>query len=195
MRNSKHLIINRRWEDRQRRGKRVSHRQTDRWRPRCRASVVSLPHQSCHELTVLAPADTTTHRHVHYYNFVVVVWLSPTQPPTPAGWELYTTNCWRRLNIALTLLVGHQEEHPVCKNWVMGCWCGYLPKTPSPLASFKSRLVLPFWYRLTQAVLENRLLNRCSSCCCWRCWLCYHNFISPYLWQHMQRRTIYKSPK
>jgi len=27
---------------------------------------------------------------------------------------------------ALTLLVGHQEEHPACKNWLMGCWCGYL---------------------------------------------------------------------
>ena len=27
---------------------------------------------------------------------------------------------------ALTLLVGCQEEHPACKNWVMRCWCGYL---------------------------------------------------------------------
>ena len=27
---------------------------------------------------------------------------------------------------ALTLLAGHQEEHPVCKNWVMRCWCSYL---------------------------------------------------------------------
>jgi len=27
---------------------------------------------------------------------------------------------------ALTLLVGHQEEHPACKNWVMRCWHGYL---------------------------------------------------------------------
>ena len=27
---------------------------------------------------------------------------------------------------ALTLLVGRQEEHPACKNWVMGCWCGNL---------------------------------------------------------------------
>ena len=27
---------------------------------------------------------------------------------------------------ALTMLVGCQEEHPGCKNWVMGCWCGYL---------------------------------------------------------------------
>jgi len=32
-----------------------------------------------------------------------------------------------------------------------------------PLASFKSILVLPFWYRLTQAVLKKRPLNGCSS--------------------------------
>ena len=69
---------------------------------------------------------------------------------------------------ALTPLVGHQGEHPVWKNWVMRCWCGYLSgvrhrlfaygpadatDVPKPhhssLASFKSRLVLPFWCRLT----------------------------------------------
>jgi len=33
------------------------------------------------------------------------------------------------------------------------------PKTPSSLASFKSRLVLPFWYWLTEGVLEKRPLN------------------------------------
>jgi len=68
------------------------------------------------------------------------------------------------------------------KNWVIGCWCGYVsaarcrlfayrpsdatashPKTPSSLASFKSRLVLPSWYRLTQVVPEKRPLNGCSS--------------------------------
>jgi len=27
---------------------------------------------------------------------------------------------------AWTLLVGWQEGHPACKNWVVGCWCGYL---------------------------------------------------------------------
>ena len=27
---------------------------------------------------------------------------------------------------ALTLLVGRQEGHPVCKNWVVGYWHGYL---------------------------------------------------------------------
>ena len=37
------------------------------------------------------------------------------------------------------------------------------PKTPSSLDSFKSRLILPFWYRLIQVVLEKRLLYRCSS--------------------------------
>jgi len=37
------------------------------------------------------------------------------------------------------------------------------PKSPSFLASFKARLVLSFWYRLTQVVLEKRPLNGCSS--------------------------------
>ena len=81
---------------------------------------------------------------------------------------------------ALTLLVGLQEQHPACKNWVMRCWCGYLSgvrcisfaygpadatasQNPSSLASFKSRLVLLFLYRLTQVVLEKRPLNRCTS--------------------------------
>ena len=66
---------------------------------------------------------------------------------------------------------------PACKNWVMRCKCGYLSGTrcrvfaygsadanaiPKPsLASFKSRLVLPFWYWVTQAVLEKWLLNGC----------------------------------
>jgi len=36
------------------------------------------------------------------------------------------------------------------------------PRTLSSLASFKSRLFLPFWYRLTQVALEERQLNGCS---------------------------------
>ena len=33
----------------------------------------------------------------------------------------------------------------------------------NPLASFKSTLVLLFWYRLIQVVLDKRPLNGCSS--------------------------------
>ena len=79
---------------------------------------------------------------------------------------------------ALTLLVGRQEGHPACKKRVVGCWRGCLVWSevqtciwPSwcdchslSLAPVKSRLVLPFWYRLTQVVLEKRPLNGC--CCC-----------------------------
>ena len=39
------------------------------------------------------------------------------------------------------------------------------PKTPSSLASFKSTLVLPSWYRLMQVVLEKRPLNGCVCVC------------------------------
>ena len=78
---------------------------------------------------------------------------------------------------ALTLLVGRQEGHPACKKqsggvlawlsvwsevqtctWPSWCHCHSLF-----LAPVKSRLVLPFWYRLTQVVLEKRPLNGCSS--------------------------------
>ena len=76
---------------------------------------------------------------------------------------------------ALTLLVGRQEGHPACKKlsggvlvwlsvwskvhtciWPSWCHCHSLS-----LASVKYRLVLPFWYWLTQVVLEKGPLNRC----------------------------------
>ena len=50
------------------------------------------------------------------------------------------------------------EVQIVC---ILSSWCHCRPQTPSSLASFKSRLVLPFWYRLIQVVLEP--LNGCSS--------------------------------
>ena len=80
---------------------------------------------------------------------------------------------------ALTLLVGQEEGHPACKKlsggvlawlsvwsevqtciWPSWCQCYSLS-----LAPVKSRLVLPFWYRLTQVVLEKRPLNGCSCSC------------------------------
>ena len=70
---------------------------------------------------------------------------------------------------ALALLVGRQEGHPACKKterWGAGVVICLerdadlhmvqlmpLPLTVSlSLASVKSRLVLPFWYRLTRVV-------------------------------------------
>jgi len=78
----------------------------------------------------------------------------------------------------LTLLVGWQEGHPwkktewwsagvvICLEWlgVQTCirpsWCHCHSLS---LASVKSRLVLPFWYRLTWVVADNGPLNVCSS--------------------------------
>ena len=52
------------------------------------------------------------------------------------------------------------EVQIVC---IRSSWWHCHPKTQSSLASFKSRLVLPVWYWLTQFLLEKRPLNGCSS--------------------------------
>ena len=74
----------------------------------------------------------------------------------------------------LTLFVGRQEGHPACKKLE---WCGagmvicleqgadlhmaQLMALSLSLASLKSRLVLPFWYRLIWVVPEKGPLNGC----------------------------------
>jgi len=76
----------------------------------------------------------------------------------------------------LTLLVGRQEGHPACKKtewWGAGVviclergadlHMAQLMPLPLSLASVKSRLVLPFWYRLTQVVPDNGPINGCSN--------------------------------
>jgi len=76
---------------------------------------------------------------------------------------------------ALTLLAGRQEGHPACKKLSTGVlawlsvwsevqtriWPSWCDCYSLSLASVKSRLVLPFWYRLTRLVLEKGPLNRC----------------------------------
>jgi len=79
---------------------------------------------------------------------------------------------------ALTLLVGWQEGHPACKNWVVGCWhgrlsgarCrlayGQLMPVPLTVSCFsKIQIGLPFWYRLTRVVPDKGPLNGCV--CVW----------------------------
>jgi len=92
-------------------------------------------------------------------------------------------------------LGGRKGIRPV-KNWVVGCWRGYLSGAretcmwPSwchchslSLASVKSTLVLSFWYRLTRVVPDKGPLNGCVCVChCYHMWrltwlkyiTCYH---------------------
>jgi len=70
---------------------------------------------------------------------------------------------------ASTLLVGRQEGHPACKKrWGAGVVVclehgadlHIAQLMPLSLASAKSRLVLPFWYRLIWVVPEKRAIKR-----------------------------------
>jgi len=75
---------------------------------------------------------------------------------------------------ALTLLVGRQEGPAVCKKtewWGAGVviclergadlHMAQLMPLALTVSSVKSRLVLPFWYRLTQVVPDKGPLNEC----------------------------------
>ena len=75
-------------------------------------------------------------------------------------------------------LGGRKGIWPV-KNWVVGCWRGYLSGARCrlawsswchchslSLASVKSRLALPFWYRLTWLVPDKGLLLNMCVCVC-----------------------------
>ena len=69
-------------------------------------------------------------------------------------------------------LGGRKGTRPV-KNWVVGCWRGYLSGAKGRLAygpadataSVKSRSVLPFWYRLTQVVPKRAIKQACVCVC------------------------------
>jgi len=100
---------------------------------------------------------------------------------------------------ALTLLVGRQEGHPACKKqsggvlawlsvwtevqtciWPSLCHCHSLS-----LVSVKSRMVLHFWYQLTQVVPDKGPLNGCVCVMmiwllgwCW-CWWWHHLTVPP----------------
>ena len=74
------------------------------------------------------------------------------------------------------LLVGRQEGHPAIKTDYWGAGVVICLERDADLHMVQlmplhpkspSGLVLPFWYQLTQVVLENRPLNRCKSSSSW----------------------------
>ena len=95
-------------------------------------------------------------------NNIIVIVLMPCSVTFMTGLRCFDTVDWASGRVSAR------------RNWVMRCWCGYIsvarcrlfvfmvqlthchPKIPSSLALFKHRLVLPFWYRPTQVVLEKR---------------------------------------
>jgi len=110
---------------------------------------------------------------------------------------------------ALTLFVGRQEGHPACKKlssgmlawlsvwsvvqtciWPSWCHCHSLSVAP-----VKSKLVLPFWYRLTWVVPEKGPLN-VRVCVWYRCpKKCIYMLNLPILWveKHVHARLKQKT--
>ena len=66
---------------------------------------------------------------------------------------------------AVTLLVGHHEEHLACKNWAMRCWCG------------------PVYHTLSVHLSSAKLTARSTIDMPW------HNFLSPEFRKKFQREV------
>ena len=130
------------------------------------------------------------------------------------GWYLsWQFHCCTYAFSALTLLVGRQERHPACKKLSGGvlAWLSVWSEVqtcirPSwrhchslSVATVKSRLVLPFWYRLTRVVPEKGPLNGgvCVCCTCVWCRRRWSGITSSWLdcsWQPGRRAAVITSP-
>ena len=107
---------------------------------------------------------------------IICMWLSVADTFVYTfSWHLVLSVLW------CCWLGGRKGIRPV-KNWVVGCWRWCHCHTLS-LASVKSRLVLPFWYRLTRVVPDKGPLNGCVS------W----HFISPLLFPHKPKTFPFQS--
>jgi len=85
-------------------------------------------------------------------------------------YKLLSTRTWDCSVLPSVLwVVDHQEEHPACKNWVLGCWCGYLSEARCRLSSWfhyipKPCHLLPHlnldWFYLSTTGLAKLFWNR-----------------------------------
>jgi len=103
-----------------------------------------------------------------FYDFLTRHFKKPVK--SHVFWNVKNTkNTYPRTLTHAGCLPRNRRSAPALSLWnevqivcIWSHWCHCHPKTPSSLASFKSTLVLPFWYRLTQVVLEKTPLNGCS---------------------------------
>jgi len=89
---------------------------------------------------------------------IIWLYLFSLQCFDAVGWVTGRASGLYKLSDEVLLLLSVWSELQIVCVWSI--WCHCHPKTPSSLAWFKSRLVLPFWY---QVVLENKPLQGCSS--------------------------------
>ena len=99
-------------------------------------------------------------------------------------------------------LGGRKGIRPV-KNWVVGCRCGYLgwgadlhmaQQMPLPLTiscSSKSRLVLPFWYLLTQ-VVPDKFQKSSKTIVCVFVRACVHACVHAWFWLAYQWKWMFQ---
>ena len=94
------------------------------------------------------------------------------------------------LQANLMLLVGQHEGHLACKRlsggvlvWLSVCsevqtciWSSWCRCHSLFLVSVKSRLVLPFWYRLTWVVWKKVPFNACVCVCAYLC-VCMYGLV------------------
>ena len=107
---------------------------------------------------------------------------------------------------ALTLLVGQQEGHPACKNWVVVCLgqdvdlhvAQLMPLPITISCSSKSRSVLPSWFYLFGAgssgqswTKSKRAVKRLCVCVCVCVCVCMRACVHA----HAHARTFWRSHK
>ena len=79
------------------------------------------------------------------------------------GWAAGRAFSCKKLSGGVLTWLSVWSEVQTC-TWPSQCHCHSLS-----LASVKSRLVLPFWYRLTRVVPDKGSLNRCVCNLNWKC--------------------------
>ena len=108
------------------------------------------------------PAQTS--EHIQFYFLVLLFFLffavgSVLQCFDAVGWVAGRASGLKKQSGGVLARLSVWSEVQTC------IWSSWYHCHSLSLAPVKSRLVLPFWYRLTQVVLEKRPLNGCSSCC------------------------------